>query len=153
MSRASGKSTFIVNRHHPCRTPGAPSPQDEIDVADARAGGKAAASRARKSLRDQAIRQGLRCGDTACEHLCFPCGAGEVGIEHSQHPTPLFVQSIEHGLRIDLVGAQVVRMEVRVRFVAMAAVELRRHDREQRTTGRSTLTTTAPRRRRRPKPR
>ena len=46
-----------------------------------------------------------------------------------------------------------IRMKARIRFVATAAVELRRHDREQRTTGRSTLTATAPRGRRRPKPR
>ena len=101
------------------RTLGIPSPHYEIDIVDARAGGEASHAHARISRRDQAVRQCLRCRDTACEHFGFPGEADEVGVEHARSPAPLFVQGIEDGLRIDLVrakGERLHRPAERLRF-------------------------------------
>ena len=110
MSRASREPTFIIDQYHPGRTLGSPFPHDEIEIVGARPGAEAVDSHARISRRNQAIRQGLRCRDTACEHFGFPGGAGEVGVEHAQRPAPLFVQGIEDRLRIDLTGAKGERL-------------------------------------------
>ena len=76
MSRASGEPTVIIDQYHPGRTPRTPFSHHEIEIVDARPGGEAVDSHARISRRNQAIRQGLRCRDTARENFGFPGGAG-----------------------------------------------------------------------------
>ena len=106
----SREPVFIVNQNDPSRPVGLPPPHHEIEIVGTGPGCEAPYAHARIAGRDQAVGQGLRCRDRAGEHFRFPSGAREVRFAHGQRPAALFVQRIEDGFGVDLVGAKSKRL-------------------------------------------